>query len=144
MVLSGKTVIPASFSERVNLFCEGVPWHYPVNFIPWKYFFQAGTRKRKKCLPEVQGRFLDRKTDVSGLVGTTGVRRYNKGRSPYGAWDMAGNVWEWTPSDYDKRTRVVKGGSWGLTHRLARTFSRVGYSPETKVNNLGFRCAKDK
>jgi formylglycine-generating enzyme required for sulfatase activity len=42
-------------------------------------------------------------TSIPGIVGTTSVRRYDRGQSPYGAWDMAGNVWEWTATDYDKR-----------------------------------------
>ena len=56
---------------------------------------------------------------------------------------MAGNVWEWTSTDFDERAKAVRGGSFGLTHRFARTFSRVGYMPVTKINNLGFRCVKD-
>ncbi len=83
-------------------------------------------------------------TSLSGIVGTTPVGTYTEGKSPYGAYDMAGNVWEWTSSDYDEHSKVVRGGSWGLTHRFARTFFRVGYPPETRINNLGFRCAKDE
>ncbi len=83
-------------------------------------------------------------TSLSGIVGTTPVGTYEEGESPYGAHDMAGNVWEWTDSDYDEHTKVVRGGSWGLTHRFARTFFRVGYPTETRINNLGFRCAKDE
>ena len=59
-------------------------------------------------------------------------------------FDMAGNVWEWTNSDYDEKSKVVKSGSWGLSHKFAQTFIRIGYEPTTKTNNIGFRCAKDK
>ncbi len=83
-------------------------------------------------------------TSLSGIVGTTKAGLYKGGSSPYGVYDMAGNVWEWTDSDYIEKTKVVKGGSWGLSHRFARTFTRIGYKPDTKINNLGFRCAKDK
>ena len=56
---------------------------------------------------------------------------------------MAGNVWEWTNSDYDEKSKVVKSGSWGLSHKFAQTFIRIGYKPNTRINNLGFRCAKE-
>lgn len=83
-------------------------------------------------------------TSLSGVVGTTKTGTYKNGASPYGVYDMAGNVWEWTNSDYNEGRKVVRGGSWGLSHRFARTFTRVAYKPDTRINNLGFRCAKDR
>lgn len=83
-------------------------------------------------------------TSLSSIVGTIKTGMYEEGKSPYGAYDMAGNVWEWTASNYSENRKVVKGGSWGLSHRFARTFSRVGYKPDTRINNIGFRCAKDR
>jgi len=82
-------------------------------------------------------------TSLSGIVGTTKIGAYENGKSPYGLYAMAGNVWEWTNSDYDEKRKVVKGGSWGLSHRFAQTFIRIGYKPNTRINNLGFRCAKE-
>ncbi len=88
-------------------------------------------------------------TSLSGIVGTSPVGSYPEGKSPVGALDMAGNLWEWTSSDFDDdqvaatvKTKVVRGGSWGLTHRFASTYFRVGYNPTTVINNIGFRCAK--
>jgi formylglycine-generating enzyme required for sulfatase activity len=47
--------------------------------------------------------------------GTSSVRAFPKGRSPFGAWDLCGNVWELTESEHsDGRNRFVmlKGGSY--------------------------------
>jgi len=82
-------------------------------------------------------------TSLSGIVGTTRVGSYKKGVSPYGAYDMAGNVWEWTTSDSEGNTKIVKGGSWGLSHRFAKTFARLALPPDKRLNNVGFRCVKD-
>ncbi len=61
-------------------------------------------------------------TSESGLEGTTLVTRYPNGISPYGCYDMAGNVAEWTSSTIEESTtskiektiyKVLRGGSWG-------------------------------
>lgn len=90
-------------------------------------------------------------TSLSGIVGTAPVGSYPGGKSLVGAQDMSGNLWEWTSSDFNDpfskatvKAKVVRGGSWGLTHRFASTYFRVGYNPTTVINNIGFRCARDK
>ena len=95
-----------------------------------------------------------------GSTGTEPVGSYPNGKSPYGLYDMSGNVWEWVDSfylphpgnninrgEYGMDKRVLKGGSWfdclsygcGLS---APTFNRSFFTPEVKNNSFGFRCAK--
>ncbi len=94
--------------------------------------------------------------DGDCIGDTTKVGSYDKGASPYGAMDMAGNVWEWVSSlkeSYpynasDGRenlsvggSRVLRGGSWGYGERFVRTANRDGGDPTGRGNSLGFRCA---
>jgi toxoflavin biosynthesis protein ToxD len=75
------------------------------------------------------------------MVGTTAVCTYPQGRSPVGAWDMAGNVWEWTFSAHEsgRGRSVIRGGSWYYDLRSARCAVRGRCDPDLFYDFIGFR-----
>lgn len=77
--------------------------------------------------------------------GTTSVDRFSAGVSPYGAWDMVGNVWEWTASEYQGPfMHVLRGGSWRLFSRFAVQVTRRDWlTLDDSRDDLGFRCARN-
>ncbi|PXF55635.1 MAG: hypothetical protein C4B58_14835 [Deltaproteobacteria bacterium] len=69
-------------------------------------------------------------TSESKIGHTMPVKNYQEGRGPHGCLNMAGNVWEWTDSWYDKekKSRVLRGGSWLSNPGYARCAGRFGTS----------------
>ena len=88
------------------------------------------------------------------------VDKYDNAASPYGVFQMAGNVAEWVADWYDPKyyttgpdknpkgpetgsQRSFRGGGWIDSTPSVRVAQRNGTDPNTKMNWMGFRCARD-
>lgn len=83
------------------------------------------------------------------------VQSYPDGRSLYGVYDMAGNVLEWTASefklypgskldpnkDFNRDRLITRGGAFNAQAKYQTTTDRFFYTPSTKTDFIGFRCA---
>ena len=88
------------------------------------------------------------------------VDKYENSVSPYGVYQMSGNVAEWTADWFDPKyyktapdrnpkgpetgtQKAFRGGGWIDSTPSVRPAQRNGTDPATKMNWLGFRCARD-
>lgn len=91
--------------------------------------------------------------------GITPIGSFPKNQSPYGGYDMSGNVWEWVDSWYQaypgstlereafgEKNKVLRGGGGGVGHYALSVFYRSAARsfapPTTSSSDIGFRCAK--
>jgi formylglycine-generating enzyme required for sulfatase activity len=88
-------------------------------------------------------------TDDTGIGQTSVVGVFPDGVSPSGALDMSGNVFDWTLTEYGRKSnnintnevRTLRGGSWGSYRVFARAAYRIDCAPNLRGVSIGFRVA---
>ena len=185
-VIDGACTSPSDYSSGLNLSYYDNPdfANYPVVYVSWydasNYCAYAGKRLPSEAEWEkaVRGttprafpwgedepncylaNSINQQTrDLFACVGgTTEVSSYPSGASPYGALNMAGNVWElvndWYSEGYYSESpaqnpggpaasddKVARGGGYDVGWDFLRTASRVQYIPVSRFGTVGFRCA---
>ena len=108
-----------------------------------------------------QGSFPDKNTNEDGFLTRAPVKSFAP--NGYGVYDLTGNVWEWNADwyadDYYENSplanptgakngdeRVIRGGSFLCAENFCTNYRVAGRShatPDSGLNNLGFRCARD-
>jgi len=177
-VAVGNCTTPANTSSntRGSYYSNATYDDYPVIYVSWydaqDYCHWAGRELPTEAQWEKATRGTDDRiypwgneppnstlSNYYGIKGdTTAVGSYPKGVSPYGAMDMAGNVWEWVkdwysvgyysvspannpPGPTTGEYKVIRGGGVNKSAGSLRTAYRSHNNPDNRNGgDIGFRC----
>jgi serine/threonine-protein kinase len=180
-VIAGICEVPTSGSSySIDTYYENVEYNnYPMLNVNWKmankYCEWVGARLPTEAEWEKAARGLDGRQypwgnnpPQSSLANydqingdTVQVGQFPEGASPYGIYDMAGNVWEWVSDIYGEKYYqesakrnptgptsgnyyVIRGGAWNTNAESLRAANRDLLKSYESMNIIGFRCVQSE
>lgn len=122
----------------------------------WEYACRAGTTTTYYWGDSFDDRYAWCLSNSGMNLHEVGTRLPNA----WGLYDMSGNLWEWCEDSYNERytssnrgvnrrsvtdepNRVLRGGSWNVSHEFSRSANRSKNAPDTRKDYDGFRVVLD-